>query len=104
MVSVVILNLVEGKENMTNNIEFKISYNAMMNMIDEYARSKSFCLDRETECKTDEDFDDLNDNPNYLYYYGRAEMAEHWLILCGVSPASNIVQEKINSYLQYMFN
>ena len=38
-------------------IGFKISYNAMMNMIDVYASSKAFCLDRETECETDEEFE-----------------------------------------------
>lgn len=89
---------------MTNNIEFKISYNAMMNMIDTYASSKAFCLDRETEYEIDEEFDDLDNNLNYQYYYGRAEMAEIWLRTCGISPESNIVQEKINSYLQYMFD
>lgn len=82
-------------------IEFKISYNAMMYMIDTYANSKAFCLDRETECGTDEEFDDLDNNPNYQYYYGRAEMAERWLTVCGVSPESDIVQDKINSYLEY---
>ena len=82
-------------------IEFKISYNAMMNTIDIYAISKAFCLDRETECETDEEFDDLDNDPNYQYYYGRAEMAESWLRICGVSPESNIVQDKINYYLQY---
>ena len=82
-------------------IEFKISYNTMMNMIDVYAKSKSFCLDRETECETDEEFGDLDNNPNYQYYYGKAEMAESWLTVCGISPESNIVQEKINSYLEY---
>lgn len=82
-------------------IEFKISYNAMTNMIDIYASSKAFCLDRETECETDEEFDDLDNNPNYQYYYGKAEMAESWLTVCGVSPESNIVQDKINNYLQY---
>lgn len=85
-------------------IEFKISYNAMMNMISMYASSKAFCLDRETECETDEEFDDLDNNPNYQYYYGRAEMVESWLTVCGISPESNIVQEKINSYLQYKFD
>lgn len=81
--------------------KIELSYNTMMNMIDVYASSKAFCLDRETECETDEEFDDLDNNPNYQYYYGRAEMAEIWLRTCGISHESNIVQEKINSYLQY---
>lgn len=89
---------------MANNIEFKISYNAMMNMIDTYASAKAFCLDREEECETDEEFDDLDNNPNYQYYYGKAEMAETWLQVCGISPESNIVQDKINNYLQYKFD
>lgn len=89
---------------MNKELGFRISYNAMLNMIDTYAISKAFCLDRETECETDEEFDDLDNNPNYQYYYGRAEMAESWLNLCGVSPQSNIVQEKINNYLQYKFD
>lgn len=82
-------------------LEFKFSYNAMMNMIDMYASSKAFCLDRETECETDEEFDDLDNNPNYQYYYGRTEMAESCLRLCGVSPESNIVQNRIKEYSQY---
>lgn len=82
-------------------IEFKISYNAMMNMIDAYASVKAFCLDREEECANEEEYWDLEDSPNYNYYRGKAEMAEKWLKICGVSPESNIVQEKINDYLQY---
>jgi len=82
-------------------IEFKISYNAMMNMIDAYANVKAFCLDREEECANEEEYWDLEDSPNYNYYRGKAEMAENWLRVCGVSPESNIVQDKINSYLQY---
>lgn len=81
--------------------KIELSYNAVMNMIDVYASSKAFCLDRETECETNEEFDDLDNNPNYQYYYGRAEMAETWLQVCGISPESNIVQDKINNYLQY---
>ena len=91
--------------NMFNKeLEFKMLYNAMINMIDMYANSKAFCLDRETECETDEEFEDLDNNPNYQYYYGRAEMAESWLTVCGISPESGIVQEKINNYLQYKFD
>lgn len=82
-------------------IEFKISYNAMMNMIDVYADVKAFCLDREEECANEEEYWDLEDSPNYNYYRGKAEMAEKWLKICGISPESNIVQEKINNYLQY---
>ena len=82
-------------------IEFKISYNAMMNMIDTYASARAFCLDREEECANEEECWDLEDSPNYNYYRGKAEMAENWLRICGVSPESNIVQEKINNYLQY---
>lgn len=82
-------------------LEFKFSYNAMMNMIDMYASSKAFCLDRETECETDEEFDDLDNNPNYQYYYSRTEMAESCLRVCGVSPESNIVQNRIKEYSQY---
>ena len=82
-------------------IEFKIPYNVMMNMIDAYADVKAFCLDREEECANEEEYWDLEDSPNYNYYRGKAEMAEKWLKICGVSPESNIVQEKINNYLQY---
>lgn len=85
-------------------VEFKIPFSAMMNMIDVYAKSKAFCLDRITECETDEDYNDLDDNPNYQYYYGRTEMAEHWLNLCGVSPQAYIIQKAINNYLQYKFD
>lgn len=87
---------------MTNKeIEFKISYNAMMNMIDSYANSKAYCLDREEECGDEEEYWDLEDSPNYNYYRGQAEMAEQWLRVCGISPESNIIQNKIKEYSQY---
>lgn len=84
-----------------NKPEFKISYNAMMNMIDTYASAKAFCLDREEECADEEEYWDLEDSPNYNYYCGKAEMAESWLRICGVSPESNIVQNRIKEYSQY---
>lgn len=82
-------------------IEFKISYNAMMNMIDAYASVKAFCLDREEECANEEEYWNLEDSPNYNYYRGKAEMAESCLRVCGVSPESNIVQNRIKEYSQY---
>ena len=84
-----------------NKPDFKLSYNAIMNLIDAYADVKAFCLDREEECVNEEEYWDLEDSPNYNYYRGKAEMAENLLRVCGVSPESNIVQDKINSYLQY---
>lgn len=82
-------------------IEFKISYNAMMNMIDNYADAEAFCLDREEECIDEEEYEDLENSPNYNYYRGKAEMAESYLRVCGVSPESNIVQNRIREYSQY---
>lgn len=82
-------------------IEFKISYNAMMNIIDAYADVKAFCLDTEEECANEEEYWALEDSLNYNYYRGKAEMAENWLRVCGVSPESNIVQNTIKEYSQY---
>ncbi len=84
-----------------NKPEFKISYNTMMNIIGAYADVKAFCLDREKECANEEEYWDLEDSPNYNYYRGKAEMAESLLRVCGISPESNIVQNKIKEYSQY---
>jgi hypothetical protein len=82
-------------------IGFKISYNAIMNLIDAYADVKAFCLDTEEEYANEEEYWALEDSPNYNYYRGKAEMAENWLRVCGVSPESNIVQNRIKEYSQY---
>lgn len=84
-----------------NKPDFKLSYNAMMNLIDAYADVKAFCLDREEKCVNEEEYWDLEDSPNYNYYRGKAEMAESCLRLCGVSSESNIVQNRIKEYSQY---
>ena len=73
--------------------EFTISYNAVVNLLHDYASHKLMCEEYEGDERYEEY--DLYDDAEYSHHAACCATAENWLRAIGISPESNCVQEII---------
>jgi len=76
--------------------EFKISYNAVVNLVHTYAVNKISAEDYFNNSIAFCDEDDLYDDPDYAHHMAYCYASEEWMRAIGISPESNFVQNIID--------
>lgn len=72
---------------------WKITENALMNLLTTYANHRVACERIIEEAESDEELVDLYDDPDYSHHAAYCHSSEEWMGAMGISPESNFVEE-----------